>query len=65
MYCPNCKREVQTWIDYENNSTVWIFAIVLCLVSCVLAIIPFLLDSLKDVNHHCPYCRRIIATSQK
>ena len=65
MYCPFCKKNVNTMISYENNSMVWIIAIILFMCTIIFFFIPFLIKDLKDAIHYCPYCRREIARNEK
>jgi len=65
LYCPHCKKEVTTVINYENNAIIWFLCILLFLFTFCLLFIPFLIKDLKDVVHYCPYCRREIARNER
>ena len=61
MVCPNCNKAVDTVIDYESNSYVWLLCFLLFLFTACLCCIPFCIDSIKDVVHRCPICNKEIA----
>ena len=47
--------QVTTQVHYENGTTVWLIAALLCFFfGPLIAWIPFLIDDLKDVVHTCP-----------
>ena len=53
--CP-LGHDVTTAISYKNGTMVWIVAGVLCLfLGPLCALVPFCVDSLKDVEHRCPH----------
>ncbi|ORX43499.1 hypothetical protein BCR36DRAFT_415519 [Piromyces finnis] len=64
MYCPNCKKTVNTSVQYEDNVLIWCLCIILFLFT-FLCCIPFCIEDLKDVVHYCPICRREIARREK
>ena len=59
--CPNCNKVVDTVIEYESNSYVWLLCFLLFLFTVFFCCIPFCIDSIKDVVHHCPVCNKVIA----
>jgi len=56
--CPNCRQMVLTRVDYQNGAAVWIICLIICLFGGIFGccLIPFCVDSLKDVIHYCPAC---------
>ncbi|KAG0632816.1 hypothetical protein HOY80DRAFT_1141859 [Tuber brumale] len=58
--CPICGQRKLTSISYEVGSTTHLWAVVACLVAC-LGCIPYLMTSLKDVQHRCGQCGTLLA----
>ncbi|XP_057313883.1 cell death-inducing p53-target protein 1 homolog [Hydractinia symbiolongicarpus] len=60
--CPHCQAQVVTTCNYVDGTAVWVIALLICLfggwVGCCL--IPFCINGLKDVNHICPNCTRMV-----
>ncbi|CAF1050533.1 unnamed protein product [Adineta ricciae] len=65
--CPYCHQAIISRVENRNGALVWIIVIVLCLIGCVFGccLIPFFMDSLKDVIHICPVCQRQIGRDKK
>jgi lipopolysaccharide-induced tumor necrosis factor-alpha factor len=65
--CPHCHRVVTT----EASSVPGLLTYVCCFGILALGgwlgccLVPFLADSLRDIEHHCPACRRVIARYQR
>uniref|UniRef100_A0A672Z8H2 LITAF domain-containing protein n=2 Tax=Sphaeramia orbicularis TaxID=375764 RepID=A0A672Z8H2_9TELE len=61
MRCPHCNMTVTTQISYKNGWMTWLIVLTLFLFlfwPCF--IIPFFVDSCKDVVHSCPICNNVI-----
>ncbi|XP_075035931.1 LITAF domain-containing protein-like [Mixophyes fleayi] len=56
--CPVCRQNVVTRVQYNSGLLAWLIFGILCLLGCWLGccLIPFCLDSCKDVDHFCPNC---------
>jgi lipopolysaccharide-induced tumor necrosis factor-alpha factor len=59
--CPQCKARQLTRIEYHSGNTTFAWAAAVC---CFLGLgcIPFLMTSLKDVDHFCGHCGYKLAT---
>ena len=57
--CSACGAQVVTCIEYRVGSMNWALAGLLCALGCHLGccLVPFFINSLKDVIHLCPLCR--------
>ncbi|ESO82382.1 hypothetical protein LOTGIDRAFT_134649, partial [Lottia gigantea] len=62
VYCPYCNAHITTLTQYESGALTWLSSGLLCLFGlwfgCCL--IPFCVDSLKDVKHKCRNCQRLV-----
>ncbi|RPA99437.1 hypothetical protein L873DRAFT_1683883 [Choiromyces venosus 120613-1] len=58
--CPICGQRKLTSVSYEVGSTTHLWAAVACVVAC-LGCIPYLMTSLKDVQHRCGQCGTLLA----
>lgn len=61
--CPACHATVSTSTVYKPGAMCILLCVVLCLFGLVLGccLIPFCIDSVKDVIHKCPNCGAVIA----
>ncbi|ERF70700.1 hypothetical protein EPUS_02566 [Endocarpon pusillum Z07020] len=63
--CPSCGKRGMTRVSYQAGNTTHIWAgITFCFTLC-LCFIPYLMNSLKDVQHHCSNCGVLLATWHK
>lgn len=60
--CLVCGVTVNTSIKLKVGSLNWVAAGFVCAMGCFLGccLVPFCVDSLKDVEHRCPTCRSVI-----
>ncbi|KAJ3044243.1 hypothetical protein HK097_001550, partial [Rhizophlyctis rosea] len=67
VICPNCNHEVTTKAKLEDGLCVWLSAGACLAVGCWLGccFIPFCVDELKDVEHHCPNCNALVGKNKK
>lgn len=59
--CPSCRSRALTRTEYVSGNTAMGWAALLCF-CCCLGCIPFMMRSLKDVEHHCGKCGVLLAT---
>jgi lipopolysaccharide-induced tumor necrosis factor-alpha factor len=62
MICPHCQSQIQTRTDSEPSATAWVLGVVLCILCWPLSCVPCCIDSLQDVTHTCPNCRKVVGT---
>ena len=60
--CPNCNKLVNTEVEFENNSMVWLLCFLLFFFTVFFCCIAFCITSIKDVSHRCPVCKQVIAS---
>ena len=60
--CPTCGRNVETRIEYKSGIATWGLCVCCVVVGCWLGccLIPFCVNSVKDVNHICPSCGNLL-----
>ncbi|KAI4229010.1 MAG: hypothetical protein LQ349_006457 [Xanthoria aureola] len=59
--CPCCHMRALTKTEYHSGNTTNAWAAVICFCFC-LGCIPYLIRSLKDVEHKCGHCGVLLAT---
>ncbi|XP_060083326.1 LITAF domain-containing protein-like [Ylistrum balloti] len=59
MQCPNCSQDIVTVMTFVPGVNTVVCCLIIALLGGVLGcfIIPFFMDSCKDVIHNCPNCR--------
>ncbi|XP_033746167.1 lipopolysaccharide-induced tumor necrosis factor-alpha factor homolog [Pecten maximus] len=65
--CPKCESHCMTKIQYESGNLTWNLCFIVALSGLVLGccLLPFCLDTAKDVLHICPNCSYTIARYNK
>ncbi|KAF2745093.1 hypothetical protein M011DRAFT_460296 [Sporormia fimetaria CBS 119925] len=59
--CPACGQRAMTTVAYEVGNSTHAWALGICCLTC-LGCIPYLMNSLKDVQHKCGRCGVLLAT---
>lgn len=59
--CPACGQRSLTNISYETGNTTHAWALALCCIT-LLGCIPYMMSSMKDVQHKCGRCGVLLAT---
>ncbi|XP_069104490.1 LITAF domain-containing protein-like [Argopecten irradians] len=59
MQCPNCSQDIVTVMTFVPGVNTMVCCLIIALLGGVLGcfLIPFFMDSCKDVIHNCPNCR--------
>ncbi|ESO06655.1 hypothetical protein HELRODRAFT_64675 [Helobdella robusta] len=65
--CPSCNAPILTAAEYKSGALTWIICVVLTLVGCFLGccLIPFCINSTKDVVHTCPRCNIVVGQHKR
>ncbi|OAL36114.1 hypothetical protein AYO20_04528 [Fonsecaea nubica] len=63
--CPACGQRAMTNVSYHTGNTTHVWAGVACCLTGLLCFIPYLMNSLKDVQHRCGSCGVLLATWHK
>uniref|UniRef100_A0AC35FGE0 LITAF domain-containing protein n=1 Tax=Panagrolaimus sp. PS1159 TaxID=55785 RepID=A0AC35FGE0_9BILA len=66
MICPNCRNQIKTKVTYKSSESAWASCCLLaCFGCCLCCLLPFCLDSFKDIEHKCPKCDAYIGKYHK
>ncbi|XP_068102944.1 lipopolysaccharide-induced tumor necrosis factor-alpha factor [Hyperolius riggenbachi] len=67
MCCPYCTRMTTTRLVHSSGALAWLSCGGLCLLGCGFGccLIPFCIDSLKDVDHYCSNCQALLGTYKR
>ncbi|KAG5676625.1 hypothetical protein PVAND_006445 [Polypedilum vanderplanki] len=62
MICYQCNQQILTKTSYENNVINHMLAGILCFMGlwCGCFLVPYCIDSIKDVKHQCPKCNNFL-----
>ncbi|XP_066545507.1 lipopolysaccharide-induced tumor necrosis factor-alpha factor homolog [Amia ocellicauda] len=65
--CPTCRQTVVTQLDFGSGTLAWLTCAGLFIFGCVYGccLIPFCVDSLKDVTHSCPNCHSVLGVHKR
>ncbi|XP_051573216.1 lipopolysaccharide-induced tumor necrosis factor-alpha factor homolog [Myxocyprinus asiaticus] len=66
-YCPVCTQNAVTHLHYISGALAWLSCAGLAIFGCICGccLIPFCVDSLKDVTHHCPNCNYVLGVHKR
>ncbi|XP_051995688.1 lipopolysaccharide-induced tumor necrosis factor-alpha factor homolog [Xyrauchen texanus] len=67
VHCPVCAQNVVTQLRYTSGALAWLSCAGLAIFGCIYGccLIPFCVDSLKDVTHHCPNCNNVLGVKKR
>ncbi|MEE6498372.1 hypothetical protein FKM82_003055 [Ascaphus truei] len=67
MCCPVCTRMITTRLQHSAGALTWLSCGGLCLLGCGAGccLIPFCIDSLRDVDHYCTNCHAIVGSFKR
>ncbi|KAI3659886.1 hypothetical protein MP638_003386 [Amoeboaphelidium occidentale] len=65
--CPSCNTTITTVTNKKNGLLTWLLSCGLCVFGCWLGccLIPFCVDDVKDTEHICPRCNRVVMLHKK
>ncbi|PAV60121.1 hypothetical protein WR25_10293 [Diploscapter pachys] len=66
LNCPHCKQNIVTTLSYRGGILTWLSVGGLFITGlwCCLCV-PFCIDDLKDVEHHCSSCHAHLGTYKR
>ncbi|XP_056310224.1 lipopolysaccharide-induced tumor necrosis factor-alpha factor homolog isoform X2 [Danio aesculapii] len=66
-HCPVCSQSVITRLEYSSGPLVWLSCAGLAVFGCIYGccLIPFCIEDLKDVTHHCPNCSSVLGVHKR
>ncbi|KAJ8250955.1 hypothetical protein GJAV_G00215530 [Gymnothorax javanicus] len=67
VHCSKCAQLVQTRTEHHSGTMTWISCLALSFLGCIYGccLIPFCVDSLKDVQHFCPNCNGLLGNYKR
>jgi len=63
--CPMCGQRAVTSISYHAGNTTHVWAGITCCLTGLFCFVPYMMNSLKDVQHRCGSCGTLLATWHK
>ncbi|XP_073847505.1 lipopolysaccharide-induced tumor necrosis factor-alpha factor homolog [Musca autumnalis] len=63
-YCPACRAQLLTRVEYQATMMTHIIAAILCCTTCSCCI-PYLFDNCKSARHYCPQCDNYLGAQVK
>ncbi|XP_073503824.1 lipopolysaccharide-induced tumor necrosis factor-alpha factor [Phyllobates terribilis] len=65
--CPRCRSLTTTRLVHTSGALAWLSCGGLCLLGCGFGccLIPFCIDSLKDVDHYCSSCQALLGSYKR
>ncbi|XP_066530587.1 lipopolysaccharide-induced tumor necrosis factor-alpha factor homolog [Hoplias malabaricus] len=67
VFCTRCTQSVLTHVEYSSGTMAWLACAGLFIFGCIYGccLIPFCVDSLKDVTHRCPNCTNVLGVYRR
>lgn len=67
VQCPYCGRTGGTIIEHKSGLLAYLSCVGLSLIGCIFGccLIPFCMDSTRDVQHRCSSCRQVLSTYER
>uniref|UniRef100_T1PLZ3 LITAF-like zinc ribbon domain protein n=1 Tax=Musca domestica TaxID=7370 RepID=T1PLZ3_MUSDO len=63
-YCPSCRTQLLTRVEYQSTMMTHIIAAILCCTTCSCCL-PYLFDNCKSARHYCPECNSYLGAQVK
>jgi len=65
--CQFCGAQMVTTTETQSGLLTWLLAGGLCIFGLFFGccLVPFFIDSTKDVQHSCPHCNQVVGISQR